>query len=103
MTESRPTAIFVLLAALACSSCSDASERRAGGARDHNPGSDPDSIGRSIYVCEYGANYSVHLFAGGLTLDLSAPTHRPPRMCAFTERQNAVVGKRGAERGVHGG
>lgn len=90
MTESRPTAIFVLLAALACSSCSDASELRAGGERDHTPGSDPDSIGRYIYVCDNGANYSVDLFEGGLTIDLSAPNERPLRLSAFAQDQTYV-------------
>lgn len=77
----RPTsAIFVLLAALAGSSCSVSSEDR-----DHIPGSDTHAIGRHIYTCSDGKAYSVDVFEGGLTVDLSPPNDKPVRLTAFSQ------------------
>lgn len=82
----RPTsAIFFLLAALACSGCSASSEDRYQRDRDHIPGSDPDAIGRHIYSCSDGRTYSVDVFKDDLTIDLSPPNDKPMRLTAFSQ------------------
>ncbi|WP_447954104.1 hypothetical protein [Sphingopyxis chilensis] len=90
MTGRSATTIFFLLAGLACSSCSDLSEDRDEREREHIPGSDPDAIGRHIYACNDGRNYSVDLFEDGLTVDLSPPDDKPMRLAAFSQGMTYV-------------